>query len=296
MSGNSFVIENEGIEQTANTPYENESNMTIPVIHKPGRPVDSVQMAMKGGVEDKSTERLPAVPSSSDTMDNRAAVVNIDIAQTSPIIKSDRKKNICIGAVLSSMVGREYSDLIISADKALYYMKQIKKSGWYIFRNSDIKRDEKQNLSKHDLDQLINSIKRQSAYEGTYNVDYPEFIKIYDFIRNVGLRNHHDVQVILLTLCANDEKNTTVEERDKAMHYLEKAIDTSLRKVDIMMRFSSTQCIIFLMNLSDEQIQIVTNRIMNMFYKIYDNKNMLLSYDVADLNASSENTENQYIG
>lgn len=80
------------------------------------------------------------------------------------------------------------------------------------------------------------------------------------------------------------------------MHYLEKAIDTSLRKVDIMMRFSSTQCIIFLMNLSDEQIQIVTNRIMNMFYKIYDNKNMLLSYDVADLNASSENTENQYIG
>lgn len=196
--------------------------------------------------------------------------------------------NICIGAVLSSMVGREYSDLIISADKALYYMKQIKKSGWYIFRTSDIKRDEKQNLSKHDLDQLITSIKRQSAYEGTYSVDYPEFIKIYEFIRNVGLRNHHDVQVILLTLCANDEKNTTVEERDRAMHYLEKAIDTSLRKVDIMMRFSSTQCIIFLMNLSDEQIQIVTNRIMNMFYKIYDNKNMLLSYDVADLNASSE--------
>lgn len=196
--------------------------------------------------------------------------------------------NICIGAVLSSMAGRDYNDLIICADKALYYMKQLKKAGWYLYRTSDIKRDDRQNLSKHDLDQLISIINKQSSYEGTYNVDYPEFVKIYDFIRSVGLRNHHDVQVILLTLCANDEKNTSIEERDLAMHYLEKAIDTSLRKVDIMMRFSSTQCIIFLMNLSNEQIQIVTNRIMNMFYKIYDKKNMILSYDVADLNTEPD--------
>lgn len=196
--------------------------------------------------------------------------------------------SICVGGALSSMLGRDYTTLQIAADKAVYYLKQLKKSGCYLYRNADRKKDENKNLSKKELGQLVHMIKKDSSYNGTYNVDYPEFVKIYEFVKSMSDRNNQSVQLILLTLSPIDEKNTAVEERDTAMGYLESSINTSLRKVDIMMRFSSTQCIIFLINLNEEQIHIVVNRIMNQFYKSYDKKDMVLNYDVADLNQIPE--------
>ena len=202
--------------------------------------------------------------------------------------KEYENTSICIGGALSSFLGRDYTVLQSAADKAVYYLKQLKKNGCYLYQTADRKKDENKNLSKNDLAQLVHVIKKDSSYTGTYNVDYPEFVKIYDFVKSMSDRNHQAVQLILLTLAPIDEKNTAIAERDAAMNFLESAINTSLRKVDIMMRFSSTQCIIFLINLNNEQIHIIVNRIMNNFYKSYDKKDMVLNYEVADLNQISE--------
>ena len=92
--------------------------------------------------------------------------------------------------------------------------------------------------------------------------------------------------MILITLEPMDGKKISVAERDEAMYHLENAINSTLRTIDIMMRFSSTQCIVFLTNLSEENIELVTNRIMNSFYKSCDKRNAILTYDVADLKSN----------
>ena len=196
--------------------------------------------------------------------------------------------HICVGGVTSASVGRDYHKMLVAADKALYYMKQMKKDGCYLYRASDKKISGEGQLSKEELQQLLNNIQADSSYEGTYNVDYPEFVKLYDFIKKLTVRNKQDIQLILLTLEPLEGKKISVVERDEAMYHLENAINSALRNVDIMMRFSSTQCLVFLTNLSEENIELITNRIMNSFYRSCDKRNTILKYDVADLKSIKE--------
>lgn len=121
-------------------------------------------------------------------------------------------------------------------------------------------------------------------------MDYPEFVKIYDLMKNISLRNKQDTQLILVTLTPIEEKKTSIEERDDAMIYLENAIKTVLRRSDIMVRFSSMQCLVFLMNLEDSELDSVVNRIMSHFYRSYDKKNMVITYEAADLGLEKEKT------
>lgn len=190
---------------------------------------------------------------------------------------------VCAGGALSVTVGREYMALLSAADKALYYMKQLRKGGWYLYETSERRGEDGANISRLDLEQLVANIVREGSYESVYCLDYPELNRIYDFVRKVSVRSRQDIQLILITLKPLNEKTTTVEERDEAMGYMEKAVNAALRKADIMMRFSSTQYLIFFMNLGREQIPTVTNRIMNNFYRSYDKKTMSLTYDVAEL-------------
>ena len=198
--------------------------------------------------------------------------------------------HICVGGVTSATVGRDYHKMLIAADKALYYMKQMKKDGCYLYRTSDKKVSGEGQLSREELQLLVNSIQEDGSYEGIYNVDYPEFVKIYELIKKMTVRNKQDVQMILLTLKPLDGKKISVAERDEAMYHLENAINSALRNIDIMMRLSSTQCLVFLMNLSEENIELVTNRIMNSFYKSCDKRNTILTYDVADLKLNQKET------
>ncbi len=208
----------------------------------------------------------------------------LDMIRRSVIDKMEYEQvHICIGAATSATIGRDYHEMLIAADKALYYMKQLKKDGYYLYQAHDKKLSGEGQLSKDELQELLDSIRRDSKYEGTYNVDYPEFVKLYDFVKNMTIRNKQDIQLILITLEPLEGRKITVAERDEAMYHLENAIGTTLRNVDIMMRFSSTQCLVFLTNLSEENIQRIINRIRSCYYKSYDRRNMLMKYDVADL-------------
>lgn len=203
-----------------------------------------------------------------------------------------KKVLIYVSGALSTTVSREYIQLFAAVDKAMYYIKRLHKGGWYLYESVDRKVEENENLSKKELEHLMENIMRESSYEGTYQVDYPEFIKIYEFVKSICERNHQNTQLILMTLQPVDEKLVTLQERDEAMKCMEQAIHRALRKVDISMRFSSTQQLIFLMNLDKEQIEQVTSRVMSNFYKSCDKRTMTLTYDVAELKAKQE-TEQQ---
>ena len=75
----------------------------------------------------------------------------------------------------------------------------------------------------------------------------------------------------------------TVDETERVMTILERAILKSIRSVDATTKYSATQRIVLLLNMDEDQVHVVTDRIMMEFYKMYDKKQIAIHYDSADL-------------
>ena len=67
------------------------------------------------------------------------------------------------------------------------------------------------------------------------------------------------------------------------MSCMEKTIQSALRTVDVCTRFGGEQFLVILMNVKPEEITIITNRIFEQFFKVYDKCKVEVQYDVADL-------------
>lgn len=185
-------------------------------------------------------------------------------------------------AVNTDMAKEETGDIFSRADKALYYAKQ-QGGDQYGFHHSSGTHREKPNLSKVDLEDLIRHIKNKESYSGGFQVAYPEFARIYELIRKVSERNNKEIQILMFTILPVYEKTVSLEEREYVMNILEKAITGNIRGEDVTTKYSSTQRIVLLFDLSKEQIEIVTGRILKDFYRMYDKKQVSIHYDIADL-------------
>ena len=115
------------------------------------------------------------------------------------------------------------------------------------------------------------------------SVEFREFAKIYDFMQHLGERYEYDIQLMMITLNSNGRDRLYIDEREHAMTCMEKTIQASLRTVDISTRFSGKQFIVILLNARSKDIELVTNRILDNFYKIYDKKLIDVKFDVAEL-------------
>lgn len=184
---------------------------------------------------------------------------------------------ICVGGALSSEVGRDLSALLIAADKALFYIKELKQKGCYLYKKVPKGADE--SLYGLDLEQLIKMIADGAVYE----TESPEFAKIYEFVKGVYEKNKHAMQLLLLTVTPALGKTPAVADRDEAMEYLQNAIDVTVNDSVIPFRFSSVQCMMILTDPEKESADSVTERILNSFYKFYDKKNVALTTEAADL-------------
>ena len=126
-------------------------------------------------------------------------------------------------------------------------------------------------------------MRKQGSYSGAMSVEFREFAKIYDFMQHLGERYEYDIQLMMITLNSNGRDRLYIDEREHAMTCMEKTIQASLRTVDISTRFSGKQFIVILLNARSKDIELVTNRILDNFYKIYDKKLIDVKFDVAEL-------------
>lgn len=229
-------------------------------------------------------EFLCYLPNVESIMDAEVYVMDLMNTLYTTLKKHDEKEKITlsVGVSLSAVSGREYKQLYIDADKALYHVKQTGKNGFYIY--NDVNKIENKNISKQDLDNLVKIIREEYSYTGAFKVDYNEFEKVYEFVRNMGKRNAQTVQLILFTVKPADEKNVDLYDRNNVMQYLENAIIETVRSVDVTTRYSSTQQLVMFINLNDNSVQMVVERIIKEFYQMYDKGDMMLTYDIANLN------------
>ena len=187
-----------------------------------------------------------------------------------------------IGISLFGMDGSDFTELVRKADKALYHVKQSDNQRRYLFYQSAsmVKTLEQ---SKADLNRLVNIVESSQSYKGAFQIEYGEFERVYDFVQHYTQRNNQAVQLILFTLFSADGGDIRLDQMEQAMQCMEQAIIKSLRGVDVGTRYSSSQFLVVLVGTERDDIRIVTDRIVQNYFKLYGKRDITLSYDIANL-------------
>ena len=183
--------------------------------------------------------------------------------------------SISIGATTSIVSGRDFDSMVNDAHKSLYYVKKTGKNAIDIYSNGKTDTHIPQAAVEHDLNAIAQIIAYENDYKGAYHTDYQGFEKIYNLLRNLSNRYLENVQLILFTM-EFDDRSDNVTVREVAMNILESAIVSTLRKTDVTTRYSTTQQLLLLMNINDENMKMITDRIMKTFYQMYDKGNVTL--------------------
>lgn len=191
-----------------------------------------------------------------------------------------KETKLSIGISLSDVDGYEYEVLYQRADKALYHVKQNENVRYGFYQSTGMVHTPEQ--SKNDLDTVINLIRQRHEHHGAFQVDYGEFAHIYEFVTRISERNQQKTQLLLFTLFSSDGSDIRLERMETAMQCMEQAICKSLRGVDVGTRYSSSQFLVVLMGAERENIRVVTDRIIQNYFKLYGGKDITVTFDVAD--------------
>lgn len=122
--------------------------------------------------------------------------------------------------------------------------------------------------------------------EGSYEVEYNDFEKIYRFMERNLIREHREVQCVLFTLDDYTETDEIVLQEQLA--YLQHAVVSSLRKGDVTTKYSSSQVLALLMDVNRDNADLVVNRILGKYRREAGKKEMRVIYDIQQLLASEE--------
>lgn len=173
-----------------------------------------------------------------------------------------------------------YEEVLKKADKALYHIKQSGKAGYFMHTYTDGANNRKASV---DLNKIVKNLMDNSAHQGTRNLEYREFTKIYDFLHNLVTRFGYNIHFLMLTLEPADYNQIDIEEQEYAMECMEKTIKEVLRNIDVSTRFSSEQILVTLLDVQDKDVETIAGRIFSGFHKTYHKNAVNLSYDIADL-------------
>ncbi|MBQ8787330.1 MAG: diguanylate cyclase [Oscillospiraceae bacterium] len=216
-------------------------------------------------------------------LSNLAGDILSDLCRKLDECKFETNSSVSIGIAQSPVDGKNFKELYNAADKALYYVKQNGKNSFHFY--SDKKKAESERAgSQVDLVHLREIMGRADSGKGAYLMDYDNFHHVYNFIRRFVERNNHDVSTVLFTAVSNNGSEPEIEEIETALELLEKAIYTSLRRVDVSTRYSSKQLIVILMDANTQNSEMVAQRIIDAFSQLYTNDKIRLEYGIAQMN------------
>lgn len=173
-----------------------------------------------------------------------------------------------------------YADIIRKADKALYHIKQSGKAGYYMHTNGDTNANKKESV---DLNRLVLNLKETKNYVGNLSLEYRDFTKIYEFVTKMTERFGWDMQLVMITIEQNNDLENDIEKQEEIMDCMHKAINATLRGVDLSTRFSSEQFLVVLIKAKKSDVETVVKRIFDGFYKMNGNNSVNISYDIAEL-------------
>lgn len=186
--------------------------------------------------------------------------------------------------------GETYETLYENADRALYSVKSKGKNGYRFFDDLDETEGSADVCDRphHSLEEITNKL-RERKMEGSFEVEYSNFEKIYRFMERNLIRDYREVQCVLFTLDDYGGHRETEETIVRGqLGHLQHAVVSSLRKGDVTTKYSSTQVLALLMDVNRKNADMVVNRILARYRADAGREVMNVLYDIQQLMASEE--------
>ena len=204
-------------------------------------------------------------------------------------IDTDHMLSVSIGISCSKNPLERCKDLLQQCDKALYYVKNNGKNSYQILQRGSNDFSESQNQGfQIDMAQLKSRLTEEAPALGAYSVDYGNFEKIYRLIARSLSRNKKDAQIILFSITENIHGTMDISDLNEAMNVLERCIVGSLRKGDVTSRYSSSQQVVIMIDSNQENGQMIAERIIANYSRMYDNYNVDLVYNIEQILAKTK--------
>lgn len=213
---------------------------------------------------------------------NLAGDIISDLCRKIEEKKFETNSSVSIGIAQVPEDGNNFSTVYNAADKALYYVKQNGKNSYHFFSEQKAAEDTRSG-SLVDLKYLREIMSRADPGRGAYQLDIDSFHHVYNFVRRFVERSKREVQTVLFTAVYDDNMETDTEETEIALEMMERAIYTSLRRVDISTRYSSKQIIVILMDANAENGAMVAQRIIDCFGKLYTGGRVHFEFGIASV-------------
>lgn len=216
-----------------------------------------------------------------ETITEIAENLRLEIRNQNEVLRENINLTVSIGIRICDGIKNVYQDMFLDADRALYLAKRHGGDCCQFFEKN-FEGNGKSERESVDLLKLRDTIRNPERY-GKYIEESPEFHKAYDLIKNVLSESKNRIQVILFTTNPNEGVNVSLDTQDQVMDYLEKAIARSIKGRDYTLRYSGTQRMIILMDSREEGARAVSSHIMREFYKLYDKKEINVSYNMIEI-------------
>lgn len=194
---------------------------------------------------------------------------------------------VSIGIARAPLDGITYEALYSNADKALYFTKNGGKNGYQFFEDIEKTAECRTGSARSNssLKEITNKL-RERKMEGSFEVEYSNFEKIYRFMERNLIRENREVQCVLFTIVDDLEADETILQRQ--LEHLQHAVTSSLRKGDVTTRYSSSQVLALLMDVNRQNADMVVNRILGRYRMESGNEAVKIVYDIQQLRASQE--------
>lgn len=140
------------------------------------------------------------------------------------------------------------------------------------------------------VSQLKGQLIQNKSCAGGYLISFNAFIRVYEFIHRMVIRNHKDVSIVLMDIELPDgEQDTALLEKGCVL--FEETVLKSLRREDVAARCATSQYAIILMNADLEQGSHVAERLIRSCQEMDETGKLSLSYQIFDLDTDLEEEE-----
>lgn len=139
-----------------------------------------------------------------------------------------------------------------------------------------------------DLSVVQDSMKETIHPDGAYCCEYSVFRDLYQIERRTIARTGDSVYLCLLTISDEDGELPKPFITTRAMNHLNDAIASSLRQGDAYTRYSVSQYLIMLPTASHENGDMIMQRIVRNFRKLYIRKELNVKYSLQAIQPASK--------
>lgn len=138
------------------------------------------------------------------------------------------------------------------------------------------------------LEDIKNDLRGNLVAGGAFVCEYEVFKDVYRLVARSAMRNGKAMFLVLLTVSPQGDKSVTTQEIGRGMEGLLGSVCISLRRGDVVTRFSPTQYLLLLSALTFENGQMVIRRILRSFKHNYPRSSLKIVADMQPIDPLNE--------